>query len=219
MTIKNPKRANEERKAFSDADLSRLFSSDLYTQKTFKHSYYFWLPLLALYTGARLNELCQLHLVDFETIDGIEIFRISDLDGVKKVKTKAGRRIIPLHPKLIQMGILDLVTKLRKRGEVRLFPELKLTRDGYGQAASKWFARYAKSCGVDEQGKVFHSFRHTVVDCLKQAGVPREKIAALVGHEDETETFGRYGKDFNSKVMKEVIEVLGFDVVTTKSTD
>ena len=79
---------------------------------------------------------------------------------------------------------------------------------------SKWFARYSKSCGVDEGGKVFHSFRHTAIDCLKQAGVAKEKIAALVGHEDESETFGRYGKDFKVGVMVQVVDSLDFKIST-----
>ena len=193
--------------------MKKLFSTEIYTLKKFKYPYHFWLPLLALYTGARLNELCQLHLLDFETIEGIKIIQISDQNGVKKVKTKAGNRIIPIHPELIRLGLLDFVDSLKKRGEIRLFPELKMSRDGYGQAASKWFARYSTICGVDEEGKVFHSFRHTFINNLKQLGIPKEKIAELVGHEEESETFGRYGKSFEVLQMSEVVNGLNFNVI------
>lgn len=62
---------------------------------------------------------------------------------------------------------------------------------------------------------MFHSFRHTVVNTLKQSGNPREKIAALVGHEDETVTFGRYGKAFQTAALSEIVDAIPFDRITS----
>lgn len=214
MTIANPKRASEERQAFTGDDLKKIFGSDAYVRNGHKHAYQYWVPLIALYTGARLNEICQLHVSDLEEMDGVPIIRITDEGGSKRLKTKAARRVIPIHPELIRLGLLDFANSLRQHDHSRLFPELKEGRDGYGQTVSKWFARYSTQCGVDELGKVFHSFRHTVINQLKQASVSKEKIAALVGHEDESITFGRYGKDFQPSVMQIVIAVL-----PTASTD
>ena len=211
MTIKNPKRANEERKAFNNEDLDKLFGSIEYRDNKHSHPYAHWLPLLALYTGARLNELCQLHLADFQTIDGINVISISGEGGDKRLKTKAARRLVPVHPELHQLGLMDYIQTLTDKGETRLFPELKKGRDGYGQTASKWFGRYRKRCGITEDGKVFHSFRHTFIDGLKQAGVPKEHIAALVGHEDDSETFGRYGKDFQPEILLNALSKLHTD--------
>lgn len=215
MTIRNPKRANEERKAFTSDDLRKLFHSPEYVLSGHRHPYQYWVPLLALYTGARLNEICQLHLADFDESDDVKVIRISEDGGSKRLKTKAARRQIPIHPELIRLGLIDYVDSLRNAGDERLFPELLERRDGYGQAASKWFAGYCSRCGIDEAGKVFHSFRHTVIDRLKQADVPKEKIAALVGHEDDSVTFGRYGKDFRPSVLQTVVEELGFPELTT----
>lgn len=215
MTIANPKRANEERQAFTDDDLVKLFRSDEYIEVHHKHPYQYWVPLIALYTGARLNEICQLHLSDLSQSDNINILRITAEGGNKRLKTKAARRFIPLHPELIRLGLLEYAERLRQEGNDRLFPELKEGRDGYGRAVSKWFATYATRCGVDSPGKVFHSFRHTFIDRLKQAEVPKEKIAALVGHEDDSVTFGRYGKDFKAQALLAVVSVLNFTATTT----
>lgn len=206
MTIKNPRLARDERQVFSNYDLINLFNSEIFTLRKYKYPYYFWLPLLGLYTGARLNELCQLHLNDFVVIDGVDVLKINDDMPDKRLKTKAAVRDIPIHSVLIKFGLLDYVSILRKQNQVRLFPELKDNRDGYGHAASKWFARYRHKCGIVEQGMVFHSFRHTFINSLKQIGVSKEKIAELVGHEDGSETFGRYGKNFNIRTLAEVIE-------------
>lgn len=208
MIIKNPKRANEERQAFTDADLLKLFQTDDFINKKHRNSYMRWTPLIALYSGARLNEIAQLHTADFIEQDGVPVISINDQGGGKRLKTLASQRLIPVHPELVRLGLLQHVERLRKERIPRLFPELKAGRDGYGQTVSKWFARYCDKCGIVEKGKVFHSFRHTVIDQLKQAGTPKEKIAALVGHEDESETFGRYGKDFRPSVMLEVVRSL-----------
>lgn len=196
MTIKNPKRASEERHAFTDDDLIKIFHHDDYLRATPKVSYKYWAPLIALFTGARLNEIAQLHLDDFLELDDVAVININDQGEGKRLKTKAGKRTIPIHSELVRLGLLRYVSELRTANETRMFPELKLRRDGYGQTISKWFQRYRRQCGMCDDGKVFHSFRHTVIDRLKQADVPKEKIAALVGHEDNSVTFGRYGKDF-----------------------
>lgn len=114
-----------------------------------------------------------------------------------------------MHPKLFKIGLADHVAALRQRGEKRLFPELDHRRDGYGQTASKWFARYRERLGID---KPFHSLRHTFIDELKQAGGEYKKVAALAGHTDQSMTFGRYGKSFNTAVLYETIRLLNFSI-------
>lgn len=218
MTIKNPKRPNEQRQIFSDDELRKLLNSPEYIQAGHRHPYQFWIPLIALYSGARLNEICQLHLCDFDEKDGIKVIRISEEGGRKRLKTKAANRLIPIHSDLIRLGLIDFVDSLRRAGQIRLFPELKERRDGYGQTASKWFASYCTRCGIDEAGKVFHSFRHTVIDRLKQSEVPKEKIAALVGHEDDSVTFGRYGKAFKPETLWSVVNLLQFSSVAEISS-
>lgn len=212
MVIKSTRRPSEERQAFNSDDLKKLFDREDFTRGRYREPYMYWTPLLALYTGARLNEIAQLHLADFLTKNDVPVISINDNEESKRVKTRAGRRLIPIHPELIRLGLLKFVEHLRQQGKSRLFPELKPGRDGYGQLVSKWFSRYRKRCGIIDNGKVFHSFRHTFIDRLKQAGVAKEKIAALVGHEDDSETFGRYGKDFEPVALLEVIHMLQFDL-------
>ena len=160
-----------------------------------------WIPLIGYYSGARLNEIAQLHLTDFVEVDGISMFSFNPDGEHKKIKTRAGVRKVPVHPELIRLGLLAHVELLRDQGKDRLFPELKPGRDGYGQLPSKWFARYKARCNITARRKVFHSFRHTFVTCLMQAEVPLERIAALAGHEDDSETFGRYGKGFSARTL------------------
>ncbi|MBC2710207.1 MAG: phage integrase SAM-like domain-containing protein [Desulfosarcina sp.] len=55
------KRPDEFRDAFDTEDLKALFDSKEYRQDGFKRGYQFWTPIIALYTGCRIEEICQLH--------------------------------------------------------------------------------------------------------------------------------------------------------------
>jgi len=71
------KNASERRKSFSDEDLRAIFCGD-YRRATRRHPAWFWCPLLALHTGARLGELAQLLVADIVTVDGVDCIKISD---------------------------------------------------------------------------------------------------------------------------------------------
>lgn len=118
-----------------DVGLNLIFAP----QQRYLRPHYYWSPLLELYTDARIEELCQLHLNDIRKVDGIWCFDINDNTPDKKLKSPASKRLVPIHTRLIELGFLDY--KKRVKG-TRLFPELKRRRDGYSQDASKWFGRF-----------------------------------------------------------------------------
>lgn len=211
LQMSRSKSARDERKPFNKEDLRKLFSSEIYTARKYKHPYYFWLPLLGLFTGARQNELCQLLIDDIREENGIWFLDINERDE-KSLKTPESARFIPLHSKLIALGFLDYVNRESVSSECRLFPELKKYQDTYSKAALKWFARYRKRCGVEDEDKAFHSFRHTFAGHLKESGVEPLKIAALMGHKDTSVTTGRYAEPYSVSTLIDAIEQLDFDL-------
>ncbi len=52
-----------------------------------------WLPILALFHGARLSELAAMPATDFHKVDGHWVFDLSN----RKLKTQHSSRLIPLH--------------------------------------------------------------------------------------------------------------------------
>jgi integrase len=159
LQIKRQKRADQERQEYTSKDLKKLIGSKEYIEGKHRHSYAYWTPLIALYSGCRLEEICQLHLEDIRQEKGVWVFDIND-KGEKRLKNRSSERLIPIHHQLVDLGLLDHVYSLADKGEERLFPELQKRRDGYGQTVSKWFQRYKKRCGITSC-KTFHSFRHT----------------------------------------------------------
>ena len=191
-----------KRVPFTEAELSILFNSEEFRLREFQNPYAYWLMPLGLLTGARLGELAQLYLSDFVNIDGIHCIDISDEQPDQKVKNKNAKRLVPIHDKLIELGILRYVEMLRQKGETRLFPEINEGRDGYAQTPSKWFQRHKKKCGiVDKHTKVFHSFRHTFISTLLDNDVPEHSVAKIVGHETNLITGNVYwnGKDASKR--------------------
>lgn len=126
MAPRRTKRASEERQALSDEDLRKLFHGDDYLKGNHREPYMYWAPLIALYTGARLNEIAQPHLVDFVAIDGGYAITVNDQGDSKRVKTSASERSIPIHPELVRLGLLRFVEALQAKKVARLFPSCRL---------------------------------------------------------------------------------------------
>ncbi len=157
----------DKRMPFTMADLTALFGSQEFTRREFQNTYAYWLMPLALFTGARLGELTQLYVSDVVDLEGIPCLNISDEEEGQRLKTGNAKRLVPMHSALTELGFLRYAAKLRAEGVERIFPELTLRRDGFGHAASNWFQRYKKRCGIHEkQTKVFHSFRHLFISRL-----------------------------------------------------
>lgn len=183
---------------FSPDDLTKLFNSKNYLTGDHKTLAHFWVPLIGLLTGARLNEICQLRREDIikDDLSGIWHFDFNDKDEEKSIKTHAGIRLVPIHDKLLGFGLLEYVNDLKKNS--RLFPQLRKTPNGYGDSISKWFNRTYKNknnCDIEVQDgimKDFHSFRSTLINTLKQNNVPLSIAREIVGHEDDSLTYGGY---------------------------
>jgi integrase len=195
-------RADEQRSIFTPEDLEKLFHSDQYIKGTHRHPYQFWLPLLGLYTGCRIEELCQLHVEDVREVDDLWVLDIND-SGERRLKNKSSRRLVPLHSALTdQFSFPAYVEGQRSKPVERVFPELRRVQHCFSHGPSKWFGRYKRQCGiVSPPGvKTFHSFRHTLVTHLKQKQVPEIYISELVGHSIGGE-LSRYGKRYEPGML------------------
>lgn len=96
-------------------------------------------------------------------------------------KTDSAARDVPIHDDLVTLGLLDYVEARRKAGKSALFDLVVSAQNGPGAAISKWFGRHLEARGVSGR-KAFHSFRHTMVDHLRQHGAPLEARMQFMGH-------------------------------------
>lgn len=197
-------------------DLNRIFHFPVFTgndrPKAGAGEAARWLPLLALFTGARLEELGQLDVTDVKQDAGTGIWYLDINNGGdgKHVKTSFSVRKIPVHPELIELGFLRYHKEMSQQGHRKLFPLLKPGAHGRITGEwSKWWGRYARRHGITEKGKVFHSFRHTAKDGFRDAGISKPVYDAIQGHApgDVSDT---YGRGYNLKTLYEAVKKLEY---------
>lgn len=226
----------DDRDMLSDENLHRIFSAIWFQDgrgvKT-KHGEYrqwqphfYWLPLLGLYTGARINELSQLHIKDVLCTGGGRWYIDFNLDGSgkidepdKRLKNVNSIRKVPLHPELVRLGLPGYVTALRDAGHERLFPELRHDPvKGYGAAAGSWFGErfLGYKLKIPRDGKqTFHSFRHNFTSGLFhiEPALSEATISQLTGHRrGKTEAGRRYRKDLGVDQSQAYVSQLKFNV-------
>lgn len=208
-------------------DLKRLFGSPLYTEgKRLGRSTgeaAVWLPLIALYQGCREEELAQMLIDDIEKVDGIWCLLIIDLNDIgdaddleKRLKNKDSRRRLPIHPALIDAGLLRYHEQMMRRGVKRLFPTLKPDHYGsLGAGFSKAFMGFLrKTLGITDRRKDFHSLRHTFRDACREAGLDEEIADALMGHSSGKRMGRRYGSGFKPARLYEAIQKVSYPELT-----
>jgi integrase len=150
----------------------------------------FWLPILGVYTGCRLEELAGLRKQDIGVEDGVAFLSLVP-HADRPLKTASSRRRIPLHPEVVRAGFLRYVEACSDGG--RIFTDLKPGR--FNKLAGPYstaFARLMDECGLTDPRLTFHSLRHTFTDALRRAKVEPELRSQLLGHAHATMTAG-YG--------------------------
>lgn len=205
---------DEAAKPFTDDDLNKIFSGYAYQgslepRVRVYYPFHYWLPLLGYFTGARANELAQLDVADItqELIDGERgksrelvwciSFREDPPGTPERKRIKTGEdRIVPIHPRLLELGFLDYVEEQRKTGQKKLYgdglsyaePEegTENNKEGWLKNAGRHFnsipsliPKYGEQkkgyfwrVGVHmeaEDGKTLYSFRKTLTTALNDA--------------------------------------------------
>lgn len=168
-----------------------------------------WGALFGLYTGARVSEVGQLERDNIMLGTGA-CFRFTDEGTGQSLKTDVSRRLTPIHPDLMALGLADRLQALRAAGDKRFFPGVSLEGvNGAGNWLSKAFSRHLKGLGIlsqDDGPKVgFHSLRKTVVQAMQSHGVSAEMRAQFVGHELEDEHRTVYSRQYTIPELAEAI--------------
>jgi integrase len=207
MKLHNPAKDEDNRLPYGPEDLRTIFGSAVFhagdRPQASAGEAAKWLPLIALFTGARLEEIGQALTSDVKCEDGITFLDINTLDrrAGKRVKNRSSRRKLPLHPELVRCGLLTYVDERRHAGDERLFPCLRPSVSGQMTGNwSKWWSRYTDDLGITDDRKVFHSFRHTFKDACRAARIEEELHDALTGH-----TNASVGRKYGSGVPLEVL--------------
>lgn len=204
-------KATQGAEDFSVEQLVKIFDPSTYKAYCGQSLGRYWIPLIALHTGMRLEEIAQLTSEDIKAENGSGVLYIDiNRNGGKSVKTQTALRNIPIHDTLLDLGFMEFVRS--RKGKPGLFHES-------GSAVSHAFIRYIESIGVkdknDKRTIVFHSFRDTFNNRLADpsAAVPERLRYALMGHSRDSDTNAtNYTKTITVKESKEwVMDRLVFE--------
>jgi len=217
LAVKQTKKnKNIDRDAYTDDQIHLILRTVLHNDNGLvTKPYQKWATLIGIYTGARLGEIAQLHLKDIHQEDGIWVFDMNEEGDRKSLKTAAAHRRVPIHSKLIGVGLLDYVQAMKDRKATKLFPDFSYDpKNGWGRQQSRWFNdRLLVQLGLKSKTRVFHSLRHTVNTRLLQAGVDGPLVKSILGHEQDGMTYGQYFKEgFTLQQRNEAMQKLNYSV-------
>lgn len=209
------KEKGKERESFSGSELVKIFNAKTYPSKNdVYHFHRYWIPLIALFTGMRLNEICQLFVGDIQKKKNIYYFNITDEGEKQHLKNQNSKRKVPVHPKLIELGFIDFVNEQKKNKQQLLFNKLSYSpKNKYNKKMSAWFARYLEEIGITQESKVFHSFRHLVKQSLRNYGVPKEFQNAICGWSGDDIGEKVYGGEVPIEILYKEICKLKYPVL------
>ena len=210
LRTRRTRRASEERAAFSNDEVNKILNhpkmKDFKTEEPVKY----WLPHIAAYMGARLEEITQLSpMSDIYIEDGIWIIDINERDG-KSVKNLSSIRKLPIHSEILKLGFIEYIEAMKKQNAKTLFPN-EITRDERtGKNAGKRVNRFIQK-EVEIKDKSLHGFRHTFATILKRSGVNESLAAELMGHKHGGVSYDRYAKGYMSVTLMDTIEKVNFN--------
>lgn len=174
----------EHYEPFDIDQLTRIFDPGRYLAFN-NHADYFWAPLLGLHLGTRLKEIITLKLADIELHEPTGLW-FMDVTPENAKNSNSIRRL-PIATRLVELGFIDYVERLRNLGATKLFPHRDLTsktgRRDPSKNCSRRFGEYLDTLGIVDPALVFHSFRHTVVTALQDAGTPLKDSMEIAGHQ------------------------------------
>ena len=161
----------------------------------------YYVTMIAAYSGMRIKEITQLHKKDIVLRDGIYFFSINTNDG-KTTKTKNSIRFVPIHSKLIDLGLLEYVNS-KKNGNIFKVSNKDFSEIFRSQIQRKFIDKDSK--------KTFYSFRHYFIDYLVQREVEANLIAQIVGHEKQYKILlNTYAKPINANTLKNKVEIVEY---------
>ena len=191
---------------FSNDDISKIFGKGYKAFMSSAHDY--WIPLMGLYSGRRIEALASLTTANVREVDGVLSFVII------KDKNRAGQGIVPVHPRLIELGFRAYLDDLNAKGEAQLFPKLKGAK--LSKNTSRNFGLLLDEVGISDPLKVFHSFRHSVITRLHSARGNTAHVMQLVGHAQSKSDvhFGTYTHSISPAELLETLKLLNYPTET-----
>jgi integrase len=206
------------RDSFEDDEIELIFTQALFTGcksvarcwqpgPYFVQSHIYWAYLLSLLTGMRAGEIGRIKLDDIKEKDGIFYLYLRGFDptegrvarkDIERYKTEASWRVIPLHPLLLDLGLLERADELRELNCPYLFPEWEPYQKPngewrWGQPATKSWQYLKRLIKIERKDVALYSTRHWFADLVDNTDIKDATRRRLMGHKGKTDVPSGYG--------------------------
>lgn len=201
---------------YSHAEIRQII--DYISKQKQNNTDLYWAIMIAIYSGMRSGEVCQLRPEDVRERDGVLCFSINE-EKNKTVKNQHSIRMIPIHQKLLKLNIQEFIAERKKQNSNSLFPSFNVYKRGnryiFNKCLSQPFSQILEDLNLKKEKRLVHSLRHTFIDALRMSGVSDEEIQYLVGHEKQimTNHYGRLANQTPIKTFQNWINKVDYDHV------
>jgi len=203
MSMKDPKKAKGKRNPMSAIDIRKMLAG----LRELSEDY--WVVMIALYQGARQNEILQLRKSDIVFERGSWLMSFHDRHESNSIKTESSVRTVPIHKELVERGLVKWIADVRP--ESRLFPSAVLGIYGnYSQTYSKHINSEFGRFGVTNH---FHSLRHSFRDACREAEISQDIVDYLGGWSGSASVGRSYGAlEFSLKHLSKALNRIKYSI-------
>lgn len=172
----------------------------------------YWVPRILALSGMRLGEAAQLRKRDVRGVDGVPVFDLNREGDDKSLKTDTSVRLVPVHPRLIELGFLQWVAE---QPDGFLWPAKYRTASAEGRSPTDRLSRLVNAplhTAVPKVKTSAHSLRHTLEHELGRAGVHQRDIDGITGHKGQDQQQRRYRGYIEPATLLEALRKLSLPV-------
>lgn len=219
MQVENTGDDKPDKIAYTQTDLVKLVTGLLEVRKMVE-PHRFWVPLIALYSGARQNDVCQLRVADVhEDVggSGVLVFDFCHKPSLKQTNKAKKTRVCPVHPMLKRLGLLKYHEAQKSAGHDLLFSTLSHSKGKKwtGKIRTWWNETYQKTLLEDTAGKSFHSLRKSFINWFKQNECydtysDRSIVQSMIGHDEDDVTGAHYEEDYPPQTKLKMLVKLDY---------
>jgi len=206
MLMTKKQKLNTGYSIFEREEIKQIFDCEFLKVAKEKDEDYYYILLLALFTGCRIGELTTLKREQIKQTDsGTMYIKIRDS------KTHAGIREVPIYD-----PIFTILEEFLKSKTDKIFKYIEREGKGSGNAAGKKFSRHLQEAKITREKLVFHSLRKFVNNELLKNKVSIEIRSQFIGHELDNVNVNTYSNLLNvdelaketEKTFKEIAKLI-----------
>jgi len=172
----------------------------------------YWVPRILAFTGMRLGEAAQLRKQDVREVDGVAVFDLNRREHGKSVKTDTSVRLVPVHPRLIELRFLQWVAE---QPDGFLWASKYRTATAKGRSPTDKLSLLVNTplhAAVPRAKTAAHSLRHMLEHELGRAGVHQRDIDGITGHKGQDQMQRRYRGYIEPATLLEALRKLSLPI-------